>query len=142
MQHAILRSVSVMDVQIHNRDPRKPRVHRSSVRRCDRHIVQHTKSLRHRWIVRVFHRSRRSDVMTRRSNHTKNVPNFGVRERGLVQFVDSRTDRLRSATRLQEALAADRSVDIERNEPVFLLHESKIRIKTFDFWQPLMSFMT
>ena len=129
MQHTILRSISVMNIQIHDRNPSEPRVHRSCIRRSDRHIVQQTKSLRNRRIVRVFHRSRRSNVMTRRSNHTKNVPNFGIRERRLIKFVDCRTDRLCSATRLEEALAADRGVDVERDEPVFLLHELKIRKK-------------
>ena len=123
VQHAVLRPISVMNVQIHDRDPRKPRVSRPRVRRADRHIVQQAEALRHRRVVRVFHRPVGPDVVSRRPDHAEHVPDFRARHRGLVELVHRRADRLRRAPRLQKALRADRRVDVQRDQAVFLLDE-------------------
>lgn len=100
MQNAVLCAIPMMNIQIHNGHPSEASICRTRVRRSDRHIIQQTEPLRNRRVVRIGHCSAGSDVVARRSHDAKNVPNFGIRQRGLVQLIDRRTHGLRGSSGL------------------------------------------
>ena len=137
MLHAILRSVAVVHVQVHDRHAGEGGVGGARVRRADRHVVEEAEALTHVRVVRVVHRAARPDVVTRRAHAAEGVSvSLGVtfyshshfaRRLRLRQRVHRRAHGLGGTARLRQRPLAHHRVNVQVHALRRLLRLSRAR---------------